>query len=100
MTKLFERDINEGLQPERITRLFFVLNLTSAPDTRKVERAAVIYATNWGEMFCRTFLRPGQLFELKPSEFLAQKLEQPIDEAVEMALFIPKGSQCKRINMV
>lgn len=96
----FERDINEALQPERITRLFFILNLTTAPETRKVEQAAVIYATNWGEMFCRTFFRPGQLFEEKPSQFLAQKLEHPLNSSAEMALFIPKGSLCKRINLI
>jgi adenylate cyclase class 1 len=95
----FERDINEGLQPERITRLFLILNLTAAPETRKVEQATAIYATNWGEMFCRTFLRPGQLFENTPSQFLVQKLEQPMEGMPEMGLFIPKGSQCKRINL-
>lgn len=96
----FERDINEGLHPERVTRLFMILNLAAAPETRKVEQATVIYATNWGEMFCRTFLRPGQLFENTPSLFLAQKLEQPMEELPEMTLFTPKGSQCKRINLV
>ncbi|MBG0791815.1 MAG: class I adenylate cyclase [Desulfovibrionaceae bacterium] len=96
----FERDINEGLQPERITRVFFLLNLIAPPETRKVEMATVIYATNWGEMFCRSFARPGQMFEEHPSRFLSQKLDQPMDGTAEMALFTPKGSQCKRINLV
>ena len=95
----FERDINEGLHPERIIRLFIVLNLNAAPEIKKIEQATVIYSTNWGEMFCRTFPRPGQLFERAPSQFLAQKLGQPIDGSLEMALFLPRGSQCKRINL-
>ncbi|MGE4192952.1 MAG: class I adenylate cyclase [Pseudodesulfovibrio sp.] len=93
----FERDINEGLQPERVTSAFFVLNLTAPSDTVRIEQAAVVYATNWGEMFCRTFTRPGQLFERNPSLFLSEKLEQPVPEPPRMAQFVPKGSQCKRI---
>lgn len=95
--RTFERDINEGLHPERVTSAFFVLNLTAPPDTVRIEQAAVIYATNWGEMFCRTFIRPGQLFERNPAMFLSEKLEQPVPEPPKMALFLPKGSQCKRI---
>jgi len=95
----FERDINEGLNPEHVTRAFFILNLTTPHDTRRVEQAAVIYATNWGEMYCRTFLRPGQMFETNPSLFLAQKLDQPVTEKPEMSMFLPKGAQCKRITL-
>nr|WP_321258080.1 class I adenylate cyclase [uncultured Pseudodesulfovibrio sp.] len=96
----FERDINEGLNPEQVTRAFFILNLTTPHDTRRIDKAAVVYATNWGEMYCRTFVHPGQMFETTPSLFLAQKLDQPIIEKPEMSMFLPKGSQCKRITLV
>jgi adenylate cyclase class 1 len=59
----------------------------------------VIYATNWGEMFCRTFLRPGQMFEHGPARFLAEKIGQPLAETVQLGLFTPKGSQCRRISL-
>ncbi|WP_319471961.1 class I adenylate cyclase [uncultured Pseudodesulfovibrio sp.] len=96
----FERDINEGLEAESVTRIFLIFNLMAPPESKKIEQAAVIYTTNWGEMYCRTFNNPGPLFEKEPSRFLAQKLEQPVDGIPEMLLFIPKGSQCKRINLV
>jgi adenylate cyclase class 1 len=96
----FERDINEGLHPERVTRAFFIFNLTAPPDTRRIEQAAVIYSTNWGEMFCRTFLRPGPLLETHASQFLAEHLAHPVTDTPDMILFIPKGSQCKRINLI
>jgi adenylate cyclase class 1 len=32
-------------------------------EASRIERASVIYSTNWGEMFCRIFQRPGPLFE-------------------------------------
>jgi adenylate cyclase class 1 len=95
----FERDINEGLEPERVVRAFFICNLTTAPDVQRIEQAAVIYSTNWGELFCRTFLRPDPIIEKTPSKFLAMNLEQHVSGIPEMILFIPKGSQCKRINL-
>jgi len=96
----FERDINDGLKPERVLRALIICNLTTAPDIQRVEQASIIYTTSWGEMFCRTFLRPGPEFEEMPSRFLAHNLEQPVTGAPEMLLFIPKGSQCKRINLI
>jgi adenylate cyclase class 1 len=98
--KTFERDINEGLNTERVTRVFFIFNLTAPHDAQKIEQASVIYATNWGEMFCRTFLNPGPLLEKHPSRFLAQNLDQPVTDMPEMILFLPKGSQCKRISLI
>ena len=96
----FERDINDGLKPEMVTRVFFIFNLTAPHDSQKIEEAAVIYATNWGEMYCRTFLKPDSLIESYPSRFLAKNLDHPITEIPDMILFLPKGSQCKRINLI
>ena len=95
----FERDINEGLDAERVTKAFFLFNLTTAPDIQRIETASVIYSTNWGEMFCRTFVKPGPLLEQQPSSFLAKELAQPLDGVPEMTVFMPKGSQVKRINL-
>ena len=96
----FERDINDGLEPERVVRVFFIFNLTAPPDAKRIEQAAVIYSTNWGELFCRTFLRPDPIIEETPSKFLAKNLDQAVSGIPEMILFIPKGSQCKRINLI
>ena len=96
----FERDINEGLDAERITQVFFIFNLTSPPDIKKIEQASIVYTTNWGEMYCRTFHNPDRLIEEFPSKFLAQHLDHPITDVPNMILFIPKGSQCKRINLI
>ncbi|BCS87861.1 class I adenylate cyclase [Pseudodesulfovibrio sediminis] len=97
--RTFERDINDGLKSERITRAFFILNLTSPHDINRIEEATVIYATNWGEMFCRSFQRPGQMLEANATQFLTQKLDQPITDAIALGLFIPRGSQCRRISL-
>jgi len=96
----FERDINEGLTPERVIRAFFIFNLTAAPDQKRIEQVSVIYSTNWGEMFCRTFHRPGPALERQPSQFLAEALDQQVTDIPQMTQFLPKGSQCKRINLI
>jgi adenylate cyclase class 1 len=95
----FEPDINEGLRAEEVTRAFFILNLAAPPETGRIEQAAVIYSTNWGEMFCRTFLNPGQLFERSPDRFLAAKIGQSLASTPKLGLFAPKGSQCRRISL-
>lgn len=98
--KTFERDINDGLESERVLRVFFIFNLTSGPDSQKIEQAGVIYTTNWGEMYCRTFTNPGPVLEKQPSRFLSEHLDHPVDGVPEMILFLPKGAQCKRINLI
>ncbi|WP_285905206.1 class I adenylate cyclase [Pseudodesulfovibrio pelocollis] len=96
----FERDINEGLNPERVTRAFLLFNLMAGPDLKRIEQVSVIYSTNWGEMFCRTFRQPGPLLERQPSQFLAEALDHPVTDIPRMTQFIPKGSQCKRVNLI
>ncbi|WP_207260358.1 class I adenylate cyclase [Desulfovibrio sp. Huiquan2017] len=95
----FEPDINEGLRAETVERAFFILNLAAPHETGRIEHAAVIYSTNWGEMFCRTFIRPGRIFERNPARFLAEKAGQALAETPQLGLFIPKGSQCRRISL-
>lgn len=96
----FERDINEGLEPERVVRAFFIFNMLIPSEAQSVEQASVIYTTNWGEMYCRSFIKPGQLLAEHASRFLEKNLNHPVPTPPEMLMFIPKGSQCKRINLI
>ncbi|OIQ52142.1 Adenylate cyclase [Pseudodesulfovibrio hydrargyri] len=96
----FEPDINEGLRAEEISRAFFIVNMAVPREASRIERVSVIYSTNWGEMFCRTFLQPGPLFERDPARFLAEKVGQTLSETVKLGLFTPKGSQCRRITLI
>ncbi|MGL1864052.1 MAG: class I adenylate cyclase [Pseudodesulfovibrio sp.] len=96
----FERDINEGLDAERVVRVYFLFNMTSPAEAKVIEQASVIYTTNWGEMYCRTFLKPDQQLAEHASEFLRKHLDHPVPKTPEMLQFLPKGSQCKRINLI
>lgn len=92
----FERDINEGLEAERVTRIFLIFNLTET-NLQNIEQVATIYTTNWGEMYCRTFINPGKKFENQPIAYLANHLDHAVVDSPQIHLFIPKGAQCKRI---
>jgi adenylate cyclase class 1 len=95
----FETDINEGLRPEEVVKTFFIVNMAIPREASRIERASVIYSTNWGEMFCRTFLHPGPLFERDPARFVAEKIGQSLAENIKLGLFTPKGSQCRKITL-
>ncbi|WP_319584325.1 class I adenylate cyclase [uncultured Pseudodesulfovibrio sp.] len=95
----FEPDINEGLRSEQVDKAFFIVNMAVPREASRIERVSTIYSTNWGEMFCQTFLRPGQLFEHDPARFLAEKIGQPLAETVKLGMFTPKGCQCRRIRL-
>lgn len=100
LEKTFERDIDEGLRPERITRAFFLLNLTAPHDQKKLTQATVIYATTWGEVFCETHDNPDPIIEKHASAFLHKVMKRPLRDSLDMTAFIPKGSQCARIKLI
>jgi adenylate cyclase class 1 len=96
----FERDINEGLDEERVTSAFFILNLMCASDTRRIETIAVVYTTNWGEMFCKTFVNPAENVASMPFKFLTDNLDHSVPSPPLMTQFVPKGAQCKRLTII
>ncbi|WP_461211510.1 class I adenylate cyclase [Desulfocurvus sp. DL9XJH121] len=86
----FNTDIAEMLNPERIVRAFFVLNLIQPREQNAVREVSIVYSTNWGELFCVTapVKRAGQLDNL--AEFLLQTVEQEFDTPPAMELFSPE----------
>ncbi|MDD4951623.1 MAG: class I adenylate cyclase [Desulfovibrionaceae bacterium] len=93
-------DLDQGLEPERVTRAFLALNLTAPRSTAAIVQVSVLYATNWGEMFCRTVDNPGPKLEKRPSAFLQEVLAQPQPEPPQIKIFTPKGAKCRRIPAV
>ncbi|MCM0753791.1 class I adenylate cyclase [Desulfovibrio aminophilus] len=96
----FEVDMEETLRPERVTRAFFILNLAVPQDAQKIVTASVVYATNWGEVFCLTARNPDQKILKQASAFLRDVLPQPLPQPPEMGLYIPRKSQCPRIRLL
>lgn len=98
--EIFEMDMEETLRPERVTRAFFLPNLGVPQEVQKVAVVSVVYATNWGELFCRTVPNPDAKLLKQASAFLHDILPQSTPEPPEMGLYLPKKSQCPRIRLI
>jgi adenylate cyclase class 1 len=93
-------DMDEYLKPERVTRVYLVLNLPVAPDKNKIMHAAVLYATNWGELCCQSFDNPDALLAKAPLQFLQANLAKPITGPIETKVFTPKKSACPKLKIL
>ncbi|MHC1700705.1 MAG: class I adenylate cyclase [Humidesulfovibrio sp.] len=96
--EILDPDMEEYLQDERVTRAYVILNLPVPPEKNKIIQASVIYATNWGELFCQGFDNPPQLLSLSPLTFLRENLARAVPPRPELKIFIPKKSACPRIK--
>ncbi|MDQ7835170.1 MAG: class I adenylate cyclase [Humidesulfovibrio sp.] len=96
--EILNPDMEEYLRDEQVTRAYVILNLPVPPDKNKILQASVIYATNWGELFCQGFDNPPQLLSLSPLTFLRENLARTVPSRPEVKIFIPKKSACPRIK--
>jgi adenylate cyclase class 1 len=97
--EILDPDMEEYLQDERVTRAYVILNLPVPPDKNKIIQASVIYATNWGELFCQGFDNPPQLLSVSPLTFLRENLSRAVPPRPEVKIFVPKRSACPRIKV-
>jgi adenylate cyclase, class 1 len=96
--EILDPDMEEYLESERVTRAYVILNLPVPPDKNKIVQASVIYATNWGELFCQGFDNPPQMLSVSPLTFLRENLARTVPSRPELKIFIPKRSACPRIK--
>lgn len=97
--EILDPDMEEYLHAERVTRAYVILNLPVPPDKNKIIQASVIYATNWGELFCQGFDNPPPLLSTSPLTFLRENLARPVPPMPELKIFVPKKSACPRIKI-
>jgi adenylate cyclase class 1 len=98
-SKTFNTDIAETLNPERIVRAFFMLNLVKPRESPKIMDVAVIYSTNWGELFCITIQGAGEGLRKDPVEFLRKHTRQDVSEPPVMECFVPTRSKCPPLKL-
>jgi adenylate cyclase class 1 len=89
-----EDSIGESLKAERVTRAFFLLNLTAPRESAARAEGQVVYATNWGEIFCVDVPVARPEFAAVPASFLREVLNLEAPEEVELGVFVPARSQC------
>ncbi|NJB68902.1 adenylate cyclase class 1 [Desulfobaculum xiamenense] len=92
----FNTDISEMLKPERIVRAFFALNLVQPREQTAITEVSVIYATNWGELFCRTISVVDTTILDNPIQFLLENVEQEFTQPPEIDFFAPDRSSFPR----
>jgi adenylate cyclase class 1 len=88
----FNTDIAEMLNPERIVRAFFILNLTKQRELARIAEVSVVYSTNWGELFCRTVSAEDNEVIDNPVQFLLNNVEQEFAEPPVLDYFVPDRS--------
>lgn len=95
-----EPDLDEYLRPERVVRAYIIANLPVPTDKNKLLTASVLYATNWGEVFCQTFDNPSLALQKSPLGFLRESLARPITQNIELRAFSPKKSTAPRLKLI
>ncbi len=93
---VFEVDLDETLQPERLVKAFFILNMLTSREWNKIEETSIVYVTNWGELFCVTMPVKGDLLRATPIHFLKNNLTVETPESCKLGYFIPTRSKCPR----
>lgn len=96
----FDTDICENLNPERVVKVFFILNLTQPREADRIREASIVYSTNWGEMFCKTVPVDDDILKVDPLEFLRTHVEQECSADPEMDFFVPHRSNCPGILLL
>lgn len=92
-------DIDESLQKERVVKAFFILNLTVARDINRVFETSIVFATNWGEMFCMSMQVYDPTFKDNPLAFLKKKVSIECDPNTQLGYYMPSKSRCPKPNI-
>ena len=91
--KVFKTPVEEALNPEQITRAFFIVNFCVPRENQKVQEVHLVYSTNWGEVFCKQITVNPLLVE-SPETYLKTEMADLCGGPFKMAQFVPQGSVC------
>ncbi|MBF0495579.1 MAG: class I adenylate cyclase [Deltaproteobacteria bacterium] len=90
----FETALDEHVKPERVVKVFGILNLLTLRKTTKISEATFIYATNWGEVFSLSPAITDAALKDNPSEFLKKNIKQNCPAELQLKFFVPHQSRC------
>jgi adenylate cyclase class 1 len=97
-SRTFDTDIGETLNPERVVKAFFIINLIKPREIHSPQEASIVYSTNWGELFCVTApVRNNDLHE-DPMAFLVANVPQSVPEKLSIQSFVPTRSKCPSLD--
>jgi adenylate cyclase class 1 len=96
---VFNPDIQEFLRQERVVRALIILNFTVAREEKTLREAAVVWATNWGELYCLPASDQVRLLKQSPGQFLRTNIPHPAGPEADIRAHIPARSMCPRIHV-
>ncbi len=94
----FDTPIEETLNPERMLKAFFIVNLSVARENATIKEVCLVYNTNWGEIFCRPLKITPMLME-SPAKYLLSEMQNLCSEQPEMEQFVPQNSDCPYLKI-
>lgn len=92
----FDTDINHNLQPEQAVKALLLINLCVPREDRQFRRVALVYSTNWGELFCVT--QPKALERLRQTgyDFVRANVGR-VGPDMEVRVFTPARALCPQV---
>jgi adenylate cyclase class 1 len=93
----FHPPLSEGLAPERVTRALIVLNLHVPREEKELEKAGIVYSTNWGELFFVENTQALHLLAEAPHDFVRYNTGLEVDPLARLETFIPAKAACPRL---
>lgn len=98
LKKIFNTPVEESLNAEHIKKAYFIINLCTPRENKKIQEVHLVYNTNWGEVFCKPLKVTPALIE-SPETYLQTEMSEICTEPIQMAQFVPPGAECQYLKI-
>lgn len=99
LEKVFDSDINEYLRQEEIAYALCVVNFMTPREEREIREVTLVYATNWGELYCQKVTANLKQLRNHPQSFLRTSLGKGLHHDLQFSVYLPPKSMCPKIRM-
>ena len=96
--RVFDTDIGENLKREEVVRACIVPNFQAMREEQRFRDVTLIYATNWGELFCKPVFKDAALSEKSPREYIRACAGLPVREDLDLLIYCPRKALCPKID--
>ncbi|AGW13297.1 class I adenylate cyclase [Megalodesulfovibrio gigas] len=100
LDRTFAPPMEQLLAPEVVTACMVIGNFTAQREERALRQAALVYATSWGELFCRPQVRDLERLEHAPKACLQENCHAPLASGMAFMFHKPARSQCREVFLV
>ena len=95
--KTFDPEIEETLRDEEMVRAFICVNFTADREAKDLKDVTLVYATNWGELFCVTAPKNVQLLQKNVLAFLQANTKAQVAPDLILRTHYPRKSLAPKI---